>query len=435
MKISAIFILIIYVTSIFVLFACSTPKRQTERQIWESPVGNVYLIYPANNARIEGKTITFAWKETENATRYTFELSITPDFKKPPLKEGSTNQTEFSYGDLREDGTEYFWKITAWNSRGEKQWAVRSFQSGYPPFLTYPENKAIVEGKNITFKWESAKNAEKYKLELSKNKNFHSILCCDYKPNVTELLLLGFPEDGTEYYWRIIAWNGRRGWGKPSKGRSFQSGYPLPEKVSLQFPDNNSIVAEGKVKFRWTKAKNAIKYLFQLSESTSFNKNTIFYEKEETITETIVNDNVFKKGCRYYWTVQSKSMNKSSNVVQPQPKSFIYGCPVVKTKVDESDRYAIDEAKLEWLSVYAFSRKYFIQVSTESDFSRNIISKGEISSTQYKFPLQKFKTSQILYWRVRIDGKVCKNAWSTVDCFKKVEKKPHDRPVEGPCSR
>ncbi len=94
-----------------------------------------------------------------------------------------------------------------------------------PPSKTVavsPSNNVVVEGDTVDFSWEKAERADSYQLQVRVALD-NSIFKEPEPGNTTSVRLEGFPDDGTEFKWRVRAEN-TGGYGAWSDYNSFQSG-------------------------------------------------------------------------------------------------------------------------------------------------------------------------------------------------------------------
>ncbi|MEJ2740326.1 MAG: hypothetical protein P8105_10980, partial [Dehalococcoidia bacterium] len=79
----------------------------------------------------------------------------------------------------------------------------------YAPQLLSPADKASINGNTITYRWNTSPGSTSYVLEINtdpewdnKNAKFKADV-----GNITEYTDVGYPNDGTTYYWRVFAKN------------------------------------------------------------------------------------------------------------------------------------------------------------------------------------------------------------------------------------
>lgn len=134
--------------------------------------------------------------------------------------------------------------------------------SSPPPQVTLrsPVGNGAVVGTAITFKWNAADRATKYRIQirLANNRVFK-----DYAAdNLLQVKEAGFPNNGTGYKWRVRAGNDE-GWGPWSDYWKITNG--KPPRVKAKSPANDATIAGRAVHFRWEAAWGATKYQVKIS--------------------------------------------------------------------------------------------------------------------------------------------------------------------------
>jgi hypothetical protein len=188
------------------------------------------LSSPAEGATVAGTSIDFQWDAAANATKYQLQVRRSSDntlFKNEVLG----NVTSSSQTGFPNDGTVFKWRVRAGNAAGWGPWSgYRNFTNGsvvvtkptVRPTLTSPAEGATVAGTSVTFQWDAAAGATKYKLAVRKSSD-NTLFKNKTLGNVTSSSQAGFPNDGTVFKWRVRAGNAA-GWGPWSGYRNFTNG-------------------------------------------------------------------------------------------------------------------------------------------------------------------------------------------------------------------
>jgi hypothetical protein len=233
------------------------------------------LIAPMNSAVIEGSAITFQWGAVSGATRYQLEITRVSDgsvFRTVDLG-NYTYTTQYAFAN---DGIHYQWRVRAGNN--SNQWGVwstyRNFTNGAnalsAPTLGAPADNASLDSTSINFQWSAVTGATRYQLEVIRVSDGFVFKNLELS-NTTSASQSGFPNDGTEYRWRVRAGNAHA-WGAWTAYRNFSSGVVLPAPT-LSSPANNSAISGTSVLFRWNEVSGASKYqleVFRGTESVPF---------------------------------------------------------------------------------------------------------------------------------------------------------------------
>lgn len=90
-----------------------------------------------------------------------------------------------------------------------------------PPKLVAPRDAIVVNGGEVTFAWESAREADRYRLQIAKTAQFSELVVDEEVGNETAVTVGNqLPEEGQTFFWRVVA-GSYAGWGEPSQVESF----------------------------------------------------------------------------------------------------------------------------------------------------------------------------------------------------------------------
>jgi hypothetical protein len=190
--------------------------------------GTPSLSSPTNGATVGGSSVTFSWTVPSGSpTQYELQVSDKSTFQMTaPFWSAESETTSKLLDGFPNDGTVFYWRVRASNSSGDGPWSVvRSFTNGGSsvpdaPSLSSPANGATVGGSSVTFSWTAPSGSPtKYNLQASTSSTFVTTVW-DGEPTSTSHTLNGFSNNGTDYYWRVRAYN-TSGWGAWSVVRSF----------------------------------------------------------------------------------------------------------------------------------------------------------------------------------------------------------------------
>jgi hypothetical protein len=187
------------------------------------------LITPNNNVTVGGTSVSFSWAAASGATKYELQVIRVSD--------GMLFRNAFSYGTsttqggFLNDGTQFSWRVRAGNDTGWGAWSpYRNFINETPPAgaptapaLTSPGDDTLVTGTSVTFNWVASGDADVYQIEVVRASN-GAVFKNEVLGNVTTTSQTGFPNDGTEFMWRVRAKNDT-GWGAWSFYRTFTNGF------------------------------------------------------------------------------------------------------------------------------------------------------------------------------------------------------------------
>ncbi len=233
-----------------------------------APAGPV-LTYPLNNEIVSGDRVTFEWNPAPGADRYElliqYDTAAGTEYRR--IMVGyvhASRQTDFP-----NDGSNFRWSVRSGNANGWGEFTTpsRKFTNGLPfsaPVLQTPAAYSTQGGTSVTFTWDTVLTAARYNLEVvdartgvTKNSEF---------PTANSLALTGFPNDGSEYKWRVRAGDSSR-WGAWSPYRYFINetiAAGAPSAPSLLSPAINATAATPTVEFKWTTSSGALNYQLQV---------------------------------------------------------------------------------------------------------------------------------------------------------------------------
>lgn len=389
-------------------------------------LGVPVLTSPVAGANVFGTAVTFRWNAASGATRYKLEL-YKVGVTAPIWSQEFGNVTTASFSGLPNDGSEYEWRVLAGNiSTWSGTWAAKqTFSNGLlpaAPVLNSPGSAVtnpavIVAGSSISFRWIAPTGVEidKYNFELVRVRD-GLVLKNLILGNTTVSLQTGFPNDGTEYKWRVRA-GSRDGWGPwPTAYFYFING-ELNAPV-LTFPANDANIASSRITFEWKPVAGATKYRLRVYES----------EDEENVFVDVVLGSVFasvqrnfpNNGTVYAWEVLAG--NRDGNWSSAATRTFTNGssfavplqlAPVVNAAVSPANAtYSVD---FSWSAV-SDATKYQLEVinvrngSVFADEEIGIVAPATAPATMKNLP--DFVDSEQYKWRVRAGGTSIWGTWS-----------------------
>ena len=93
-----------------------------------------------------------------------------------------------------------------------------------PPTIVGPLDAIVVDGREVTFAWKPAPEADRYRLQVAKTARFEELALDEEVGNETAVTVGNqLPTDGQTFFWRVKA-GSYAGWGEPSDVESFIAG-------------------------------------------------------------------------------------------------------------------------------------------------------------------------------------------------------------------
>lgn len=182
------------------------------------------------------------------------------------------------------------------------------------------------------------------------------------------------------------------------------------EELSPTYPADGASVATITITLSWDASMDAEWYDVRISDDSSMSSPSQF-----TATESSIAITGLEIGATYYWQVRPvvDGERGSWSDVWSFTVGSASGAPVPTSPVDGT--IYIDELPvLTWTSV-RYSTEYWVQVSTDEDFTTIVID-AEVSTTSYSID-QGLEENATFYWRVAGNDDDGWTEWSTVRTF------------------
>jgi len=255
-------------------WADSTESFHTSAIVIDPPPAPT-LVSPANGTTVPGSSISFDWSDVGGANKYWIHISADPSFS-TLFHSNWWGASGCSYSDFPNDGTTYHWRVKARNAVDNlwgdwcSPWSFTNEGAGppSPPTLVSPSNGSTVPGTSIAFDWDPVAGANKYWIQVDDDPAFSSLFHSNWW-GVSNKTYTDFPDDGTEFYWRVKARN-EAGWGDWSSAWSFTNEEPPPSPPTLVSPANGATVPGTSISFDWDPVAGANKYWIQVDDDPAF---------------------------------------------------------------------------------------------------------------------------------------------------------------------
>jgi hypothetical protein len=397
--------------------------------VWNfKTLGNPYasnLIEPLNssvNHPLNG--LTFKWTKAteriETIQKYQFQISTDSLFASTFVSDSTLTDTTKVVGGMGYL-TKYFWRVRAQNEIGWGEWSetwkfTTTIEKPTVPVLALPANLSNGLLNPITAKWNKSLRVEKYKLQVSMDSLFGSLIVNDSTLTDTTKLL---PElaNYSKYFWRVKSVNvgGESDWSTvwnfKTLGNPYASNLIEPLNSSVNHPLNG-------LTFKWTKATERIetiqKYQIQISTDSLFASSFV---NDSTLTDTSKVVDGMDYLTEYFWRVRAQNQTgwgdwsatwKFTTIIE---KPTI---PVLATPLNDS-KGLLNPITATWNKSLRVE-KYKLQVATDNLFSSLIVNDSTLTDTTKLMPNLANYTQY--YWRVKASNIGGESDWSTVWNFK-----------------
>lgn len=178
-----------------------------------TPLSSPVLVSPSNNSSNIPLTPSFDWSDVSQANKYQLQVSTAIDFSNLLINENSLTNSNFmpSSGILNYN-TKYYWRVYAGNNNG---WSnpseVWNFTTLAPPlsapYLISPVNNSVGVVLNPILKWNEVTGATGYKVKVSTDPSFVSVLDSASVTANQHTVTAGKLNYNIKYYWKVAAYN------------------------------------------------------------------------------------------------------------------------------------------------------------------------------------------------------------------------------------
>ncbi len=373
-------------------------------------ISKPFLISPENNSKGIPTSANFKWYKVAGAEKYTLQLSKSTDFAQIESEIEEITDTTKTVVNLI-PLTKYYWRVIAHRGESKSEWSeVWSFTTILaPPQLRLPADKSMEHPTTVLFQWSTSESAEKYFLQIAKDKDFNQLIF-DGQTEKNDRHLFTILEYNTTYYWRLNASNqwGTSNW---SEIWSFTTGIAAPTLVS---PENEFKYTAHTLTFRWEPFDGANYYHIQVATDKDF-KNIKFEEAE--ITEFSYEFTNLESFTVYFWRVRVKINDRWGFFSSPWAFTTNLKSPELTAPDNSATEQSIN-LYLKWNKPNGAER-YHCQVAKDELFE-NIISDNEnLTNTQQG--LVNLELNTTYYWRVKAKNSETESSWSVTRNFKTQE--------------
>ncbi|MDE3057011.1 MAG: T9SS type A sorting domain-containing protein [Bacteroidota bacterium] len=380
-------------------------------RVFAQSVTGPTLASPPNGAANQPLTLSLQWYSAGNATSYEVQVATDSNFVSPVI-DTTTPDTITNIGPLSR-ATTYYWRVrgtyllvtTAWSG----VWHFTTLpQLPSSPVLLQPQNNAINQSTTITFTWNTASNADAYRLQASTDSTFASTFLDQNNISSASYTTGGF-SSGTTYFWRVNSSNagGTSAW---SSVWRFSTAQAVPSAPVLIAPVNGATNQSTSLVFSWNAAANADYYWLQIATDSSFASIVI---GRDTLHSTSTQVNYLSSGTLYYWRV--KAVNSSGEGGWSSVRNFTTAKaqtpPAMPTLFSPANGATNQPTNptLSWSAV-PDADHYAIQVATDSKFANMVYTNYTIIGPSVQLP--GLANGTTYYWQVRAENAAGNSNWA-----------------------
>jgi hypothetical protein len=383
------------------------------------------LVLPGQGISITGTAIVFVWGLNPDTTKYWLEVNTDPDWGSGTMHySAEVSATSQMVTGFPNNGTTYYWRVSAGNSNGWSDWSERSFVNGNAPppppapNLVAPALGAFAGGTSIRFQWQASTGATMYWLEVNSDPGWDSDTRLFYaSAQGTSQLVGGFPnhpETGTTFYWRVMAGNDY-GLSAPSPSSFTNIGPPAPAPPVLVSPSNGAVIVSSSITFQWQASSGATYYWLEVNSDPNWGSATRkFYNSVATTSQVV--DGFLQDGTNYFWRVWA---GDAQGLGDPSGRNFfMLPIPVEPTLIypNHGDTIIQPESVIFIWTSPKWATKYFLEINSDPGWgSQTRLFYEEVSGTSKT--VTGFTLDTTYYWRVSA-GNVL--GWSSPSTFQAV---------------
>lgn len=279
-----------------------------------------------------------------------------------------------------------------------------------------PKNYQSNIPDSTELKWTRVDGGELYEVELTDlSSGIPSI-----ERTANDQILFKNLKRGNKYVWRIRALS--------SKDTSLWSGYwkfvvgnPLPSKVNLVAPENNTGGLSLTPKFIWNKSRfdeyffGSVFYVIEISKEQNFELvNYSKYAIQDTFF--IIEKGVLEPGTRYYWRVKAQNIDGDGTYSEAFmfETNFLPAKTILVSPGNNEENVSV-KPTFKWNEVPG-ATAYRLEVSTDKNFL-DIVLEKELQFPSFK-AIKALEYDTQYFWHVRASNNVGNGEWSDTWQFK-----------------
>jgi hypothetical protein len=197
--------------------ATNTGGTSTYSTIWSfttniAPPPPPALVSPLNSAIHQSVSPLFVWRVVSTAVTYGLQISSDTNFTSLIFNDSTITDTTELLNITLSNNTKYFWRVNATDTGATSSYStIWSFKTivdtPLTPVLVSPIDSATNQPISPLFIWRNDSTAETYRLQISSDTNFTSLVIDDSTiTDTTESFSITLASD-TKYFWRVLAKN------------------------------------------------------------------------------------------------------------------------------------------------------------------------------------------------------------------------------------
>jgi len=288
---------------------------------------------PGNAAIGVDGTPTFSWGTSSGATGYTLQVATDINFTSPIVNQTNLTGTSFSPAVALSPGTVFFWRVFAVGPSGTvaADGSPFTFTTVAPIpgdfTMTAPAEGALGVSTSPTFTWTSSLGAASYRLQVSTDSGFGSLVLDLAGLGTTSAASSVALAPSTIYFWRVLAVSTTTitATGAPFTFTTQAAPPPIvtpPGSFTLLNPASGAGGVSVIPTFSWQASTGATSYRLEVATDPAFVNKVL---NLEGLTATSVTPTTsLIPFTTYYWRVTATNSG-GSTVASPAPLEFVTG--------------------------------------------------------------------------------------------------------------
>jgi hypothetical protein len=269
---------------------------------------------PVNGSTNISLTPALSWNSVVTALNYNLQVSTDSNFTGTVVNQMNISATTYTVpSSTLSAGTTYYWRVSSNNLNGTGPWSetVRFTTMYLPaaPILVSPANGSTNVPLTILLNWANVPGALRYRIQLSMDALFTTLIINDSTPTNSQFLVTGsILNYNTQYYWRVNASNSV-GAGPYSDIWNFTTIVsPVPLAPILIAPANGSVNVALTPTLDWEDSEGAVSYKVQVSQDVNFSL-LIVDQSGLTSSEYTIPPPILTNNTLYFWRAAGTNQN------------------------------------------------------------------------------------------------------------------------------
>jgi hypothetical protein len=390
----------------------------------------VYLITPAESARLTTRKPEFIWSEVSGSPKYYLQISRNKSFSDLVVNRAVTSTTFLPSKNLPAN-TKLYWRVRAYVDGKYREWSEKySFVIVSPPskpVLLSPRGDKLVstytpklDWRNSTLRYGSV--FDHYQLQVADDSSFTvpvinisnltRIDASEYSPTINL-------SPNTRYYWRVRAFNDLGQSSDWSIVQSFRTRMNTPILIS---PASDETIDNLRPIFSWSSTPEAVSYTISVSTKSDLTDPIITAYVDVTSYNCKFD---LPEGKKLYWRVKADGANPSLwsttwHLTTPKPPSIPTLVYPIDNRLITHYTPTFDWRNSTLLRGIEFGY-YQIQVANSANFLTpeiDIVDLTDRTVSEYTLVTELIPNTKY-YWRVRAFNSLGHySTWSKVQTFR-----------------